>query len=231
MSPTIDATDIAIRLAFTVVASALIGINRGEQGRAAGFRTVMLVSLAAAIAMIQANLLMNSPGKKSDSIVVMDLLRFPLGILSGMGFIGAGAILRRGKMIIGVTTASTLWFSTVMGLCFGGGQIWLGAAAAALAIFVLWGLKAFDKSLVRDRRAALLLKLAPEGPTDAEIRNILHVSPLTVATCSISLAPRSQIRRLHYELDWHAPETATEIPVAIEQIAQRPGVLRLQWKP
>ncbi|HZZ30004.1 MAG TPA: MgtC/SapB family protein [Pirellulales bacterium] len=231
MSPTIEWTDVAIRLAFTVVASALIGINRGEQGRAAGFRTVMLVSLAAAISMLQANLLMNTPGKKSDSFIVLDLMRFPLGILSGMGFIGAGAILRRGKMVLGVTTAATLWFSTVMGLCFGGGQIWLGAAAAALAIMVLWGLKSMDKSLVRDRRAALVVKLAPDGPTDADIRNILRIGPLTIAACSITIVPRSQIRKLQYELDWHAPETATEIPVAIEQIAQRPGVLRLQWKP
>ena len=68
-------------------------------------------------------------------------MRLPLGILSDMGFIGAGAIVRRDNLVRGVTTAATLWFAAVMGLCFGGGQLSLGLAALALAIFVLWPLK------------------------------------------------------------------------------------------
>jgi putative Mg2+ transporter-C (MgtC) family protein len=46
----------------------------------------------------------------------------PLGILTGMGFIGGGAILRRESLVLGVTTAATLWFVTVIGLCFGVGR-------------------------------------------------------------------------------------------------------------
>jgi putative Mg2+ transporter-C (MgtC) family protein len=231
MSLTIDWTDVVIRLAFTIVASALIGINRGEQGRAAGFRTIMLVSLAAAISMIQANLLMNAAGKKPDSFIVLDLMRLPLGILTGVGFIGGGAILRRGKMIVGVTTAATLWFVTVMGLCFGGGQMGLGVAAAALAMFVVWGLKRFDERLVRDRHAVLVVKIAADGPTDAAIRENLRSGPLRVTSCSVTVVPEKQMRKLHYELDWHTSENNTTVPAAIERIAQQPGVLRLQWKP
>ena len=69
---------------------------------------------------------------------MMDLMRLPLGILSGMGFIGAGAIFRRGDAVVGVTTAATLWFVTVMGLCFGAGQLPLGAAMLAVGLGVLW---------------------------------------------------------------------------------------------
>jgi putative Mg2+ transporter-C (MgtC) family protein len=54
-----------------------------------------------------------------------------------MGFIGAGAIVRRNNLVHGVTTAATLWFVTVMGLCFGGGQLGLGLAALALAFYSL----------------------------------------------------------------------------------------------
>lgn len=91
--------------------------------------------------MIQANALLYTAGKSPTSFVVLDLMRLPLGILSGMGFIGAGAILRKGDRIAGITTAATLWFVTVMGLCFGGGQLGLGSAALGLAIFILWVLK------------------------------------------------------------------------------------------
>jgi putative Mg2+ transporter-C (MgtC) family protein len=118
--------DIAIRLVLTIVAGGVIGLNRGVHGQAAGLRTTLLVCLAASISMIQVNLLLPMGGKTPGSFAVMDLMRLPLGILSGMGFIGGGAILRRGDIVRGVTTAATLWFTTVMGLCIGGGQIVLG---------------------------------------------------------------------------------------------------------
>jgi putative Mg2+ transporter-C (MgtC) family protein len=70
----------------------------------AGLRTTLLVCLAASVAMIQTNLLLMTVGKTQDSFVVMDIMRLPLGILSGMGFIGAGAIVRRDNIVLGVTT-------------------------------------------------------------------------------------------------------------------------------
>src|ERR1700733_13576260 len=145
--------DILIRLLLTMVAAGGIGFDRDQRGRPAGLRTNLLVALAACIAMMQANALMISQGKTADSFVVMDTMRLPLGILSGIGFIGAGAIIKRGGMITGVTTAATLWFVTVMGLCFGGGQIVLGLIALALGVVVLWALKPVEKMWKQDRQA------------------------------------------------------------------------------
>lgn len=68
--------DIALRLALSVVAGAAFGLDRGEHGRPAGFRTNILVCLAAAVAMIQTNLLLATAGKSADSFVVLDLMRF-----------------------------------------------------------------------------------------------------------------------------------------------------------
>jgi len=76
--------DIALRLVLSALASAAIGVNRGEEDRPVGLRTTMLVTLAAAISMIQVNLLLPVAGKAQDSFVMMDLMRLPLGILSGM---------------------------------------------------------------------------------------------------------------------------------------------------
>jgi putative Mg2+ transporter-C (MgtC) family protein len=106
-------SDVALRLALTVVAGLLIGYNRTEHGKAAGLRTTLLVCLAASLAMIQVNLLLPMAGRASDSFVTNDLMRLPLGILTGVGFIGGGAILRRDNIISGVTTAATLWYVTV----------------------------------------------------------------------------------------------------------------------
>lgn len=119
MPLTLQWDDIALRLVLTVIAGTLVGINRSEHGQAAGLRTTILVCLAASVAMIQMNLLMPTAGKTPESFVTLDLMRLPLGILTGMGFIGGGAILRRGNMVQGVTTAATLWIVTVIGLCLG----------------------------------------------------------------------------------------------------------------
>ncbi|MEA2782091.1 MAG: putative Mg2+ transporter-C (MgtC) family protein [Rhodospirillaceae bacterium] len=131
----VDWSDIALRLAFTVLAGALIGLERDERGRPAGLRTMLLVCLAASLAMIQANLLLSTTGKAPDSFVNFDVMRLPLGILTGMGFIGGGVILRRrGNLVTGVTTAATLWFVTILGLCFGAGEIGIGLAGLVLAM-------------------------------------------------------------------------------------------------
>src|SRR5580692_845340 len=98
-----------IRLVCALLAGAVIGLNRSEHGHVAGLRTSILVSLAACVAMLQVNLLLPLAGRTPDSFVMNDLMRLPLGILSGMGFIGAGAIIRRDNLIVGVTTAATLW--------------------------------------------------------------------------------------------------------------------------
>ena len=90
-----------------MLAGAIIGLNRGARGHAAGFRTTILVALAASVAMIQANILLPLGGKQPDSFAVMDLMRLPLGVLTGVGFIGGGAILRKGGSITGVTTGAT----------------------------------------------------------------------------------------------------------------------------
>src|SRR5215475_4281882 len=124
--------EIALRLVLTVIAGLLIGYNRTEHGKAAGLRTTLLVCLAASFAMIQVNLLLPTAGRAPDSFVTNDLMRLPLGILTGVGFIGAGAILRRRDVVTGVTTAATIWYVTVIGLCFGGGQILLGWLATAI---------------------------------------------------------------------------------------------------
>src|SRR3954468_6521373 len=143
--------EISLRLALTMIAGSLIGLNRSEGGHAAGLRTTLLVCLAASVAMIQTNLLLPVAGKTPESFAVLDLMRLPLGILTGMGFIGGGAIMRRGDLVHGVTTAAALRISTIIGLCFGGGQLGLGLAALVLTMATLWGLKWLETRLWRVR--------------------------------------------------------------------------------
>ncbi|MBB5574564.1 MULTISPECIES: MgtC/SapB family protein [Rhizobium] len=151
--------DIAMRLVLVIAAGALIGLNREAGGHAAGFRTTILVGLAACLAMIQANLLLTTMGKTPQSFVRMDILRFPLGILTGVGFIGGGAILKRGDLVTGVTTAATLWIMTAIGLCIGGGQLVVGSAGAIVAFIVLSPFKLFDELISHRQKAHVVIEL------------------------------------------------------------------------
>jgi putative Mg2+ transporter-C (MgtC) family protein len=165
--------DIAIRIALTMVAGGIVGFDRGARGHAAGFRTTILVGLAAAVAMIQTNILLSASGKTPESFAQMDVMRLPLGILTGVGFIGAGTIVKKGDLVTGVTTAATLWLVTVIGLCFGGGQLVLGITATVLAVITLWALKWVDRAIPREHRAKLTVT------SDDELRAIVDVPRLT----------------------------------------------------
>lgn len=229
MENDVDGKQIAVRLLLTVVAAAVIGLERETNGRAAGLRTTLLVGLAACVAMIQANLLLTVRGKAPDSYAVMDLMRLPLGILSGMGFIGAGAILRRDDRVLGVTTAATMWFVTVLGLCFGGGQIGLGLGASVLGLVVLRGLKWSEHRWLHTQRAILSLVAGPAGPTEQELADLFALRGCTVGNWSISYSKQDANRRLTCHVHWRGDDPAGQLPSFLKNLAQRDGVLELEW--
>jgi putative Mg2+ transporter-C (MgtC) family protein len=182
--------------------------------------------------MIQTNLLLLTTGKSHDSFITLDLMRLPLGILTGMGFIGGGAILRRGEMIRGVTTAATLWLVTVLGLCFGGGQIGLGLAGLVVGLIALWGLKKLEARMGQDRHATLILSCAEGGPTEEEVRAQLLAEGYRITACGVTYqtAEETPRRTLRYEVERHSSRSDIQPPVALDQLARRPGVRMLQWK-
>jgi putative Mg2+ transporter-C (MgtC) family protein len=228
---TISLPDICARLFCAVLTGILIGWDRSRHGRAAGLRTMTLVSLAACVSMIQVNLLLPVTGKALDSFVVMDLMRLPLGILSGMGFIGAGAILRRDNFVIGVTTAAAMWFVTVLGLCFGGGQIVLGIGGLLIGLTVLSGLKIVEDRMKRDRLGKLSVVTGPAGPGEKDIRNLLEADGFRIESVAITAHQAGGDRELGFDLQWRASEDQTGIPRAIDGLTERSGVIRVAWNP
>ena len=223
--------EIALRLTLTVVAGALVGLDRGEHGRPAGLRTTLLVCLAAAVSMIQANVLLSTAGKAADSYVTLDLMRLPLGILTGMGFIGAGAILKRGDIILGVTTAATLWFVTIIGLCFGGGQLVLGLASLGIGLAVLRGLRRWELLLPQDRRATLIVTGALDGTTDDELRAEILRHGFQLVSAAVRYDRDTETQTLSYEVQWRSRPTDAPLPAFVKELPRRPGVSQLEWNP
>ncbi len=223
-----DGLEIAQRLALTAGAGVLLGFNRSARGRPAGLRTTCLVALAAAIAMIQADLLLVTAGKMSDSFGVMDVMRLPLGILSGIGFIGAGTILKRGQMVTGVTTAATLWFVTVVGLCFGGGQLGLGLASTAIGAVILWWLERAEEAMRQERMGKLNLLVQQDLPGMREdLERSLRALGFRIIAWSAGYGTES---RLSCEIRWRPRGDEYGVPDFVRQIVTRGDVVKYNWR-
>jgi putative Mg2+ transporter-C (MgtC) family protein len=231
MPPHVEWSDIALRLFLTVVAGILIGINRGQHGRPAGLRTTLLVCLAASVSMIEVNLLLPVRGKVPDSYVVMDLMRLPLGILSGMGFIGAGVILRKENLVLGVTTAATLWFVTVIGLCFGGGQLALGLVALALGLVVLWLLKPVETSWKQERQANLTVVVGNHGPSEQDVTKTVVAAGYEVSSLSVVHEIGAAVREMRYEVKWRNRIGEIQPPAFVNELATQANTLKVAWQP
>jgi putative Mg2+ transporter-C (MgtC) family protein len=222
---------IALRIVLTLIAGALLGINRSKHGHPAGLRTTLLVTLAASIAMIQMNLLLPTNGKPHDSYAVMDLMRLPLGILTGVGFIGAGAIVRKGDMVTGVTTAATMWFSTVVGLCLGGGQLILGSTAVVLGFLVLSTLRWAETKLDEQQRANLILTLTEDSISEKALRDLLEGAQVHVRTVSVAHLMSEHQKRFDCEVRWPSNKEASQNPAVLNELVRLPGLLELVWNP
>lgn len=225
----VTTVDIVVRLAAALVAGGVIGYDRGTRGRAAGLRTTILMCLAAAGAMIEANLMLGVTGKTAQSFTMMDALRFPLGILSGVGFIGAGAIVRRDRLVTGVTTAATLWLITVIGLIIGAGYIALGLGLSAIAFVVLFVFKRVEPLLYREHRAVLVLTTSQTGPEVDDIRALIKRDGFRIS--NLSLDYRKDERNLRLNLQWSSVHGQTAMPAVLDELRALPGIERLTWHP
>jgi putative Mg2+ transporter-C (MgtC) family protein len=231
MPPDIHWPAIAFRLVLTIIAGGLLGVERSRTGHAAGLRTTLLVTIAASIAMIQMNLLISTNGKPPDSYAVMDLMRLPLGILTGVGFIGAGAIVRKGDLIVGLTTAATLWFATVVGLCLGGGQVVLGSVSTVIGLIVLRGLTTAERHIEKYQGAELRLTVDNGTLSAGELRAQLETARFQVLSISMTHCVAQNQKRFDCEVRWPAgPRGKAGLPPLLQQFEHLPGVIELVWK-
>jgi len=126
---------IALNLLLAWGAGAAIGFERSYNGRAAGFRTHALVALAAAGALVICYVPVVSPGYPNTAR--LDPTRLAQGVMTGVGFLGAGVIFKEGVSVQGLTTAASIWATASVGMLFGVGMRWQGLLALCGVIFTL----------------------------------------------------------------------------------------------
>lgn len=134
MSPDTLST-VSLKLALAVVLAGAVGIERERKGRAAGLRTHVLVCLGATLMMIIADRLAQAWGQ-TGAPVWLDQGRIAAGIITGIGFLGAGTIINVGSTQRGLTTAAMIWFIAAVGIAVGAGYYAIAILATAVALLV-----------------------------------------------------------------------------------------------
>jgi putative Mg2+ transporter-C (MgtC) family protein len=139
--------EISIRLGAAWLVGALIGIDRSYHDKPAGFRTYSLVALASAMLMsamsFQHEWLIQEPAGQFTS----DPMRVAQGILTGLGFLGAGTIFRERLAIRGLTTASSMWIAATLGILFGAGFYYPAIIGSVVTIVTLAALRGLERRL------------------------------------------------------------------------------------
>ncbi len=129
-------TEVAKHMVAALVAGGIIGTERSIHGRAAGFRTHTLVCMASSVLML-VTVVQGEWLPLSTDAIRMDPTRMAQGIMTGIGFLGAGVIFKEGLTVRGLTTAASIWTTAAIGILMGTGLYAAGALATALTFGVL----------------------------------------------------------------------------------------------
>ena len=140
--------NIAIRILAAVCYGFILGLERALTNKYAGLRTHILVCLGACIFTIISIYGFPTVLTAEDANGIRDTGRVAAQVVSGIGFIGAGAVLRNGPMIFGLTTAATLWIAAAIGMACGAGLLTIGMATTIFAVAVLTLIRIFEKQFL-----------------------------------------------------------------------------------
>ncbi len=226
----ITSVDMAVRLGAALTASTLLGWERESRARPAGLRTIIITCVAAATAMILSEFLfIRSDLSAPAGAWRPDPARLGAGVLTGIGFLGAGTIMRQEHIVRGVTTAATLWFVTVIGLTLGAGHFLLGATSTLLALAVLRILPHFEKNLRQDWIAQLTLVGLLSALDQDKIRQHAASLGVTIKTTRVTCDLEHQRKTLVLEMSLPHNRYHDLCRALLDEYNSQPGVFSVGW--
>jgi putative Mg2+ transporter-C (MgtC) family protein len=163
--PALGWDDNLVRLSVAAGLGGLIGLERELRDREAGFRTHILVCLGSALFTIVSAYGFRGFLTSGDQVIRADPTRIAAQIVTGIGFLGAGAIIRQGFSVRGLTTAATLWVSAAIGIAAGAGYYSGAVIGTAITLLALWPLRLlayYIVEYVRPEEQRMLVELAPK---------------------------------------------------------------------
>ncbi len=182
MSPFFEVElDLLIRLLIASLFGGFVGLERDIHGRDAGLRTHLLVSLGAGVFMVLSEVVARTSANTGS---VADPTRIAAQIVTGIGFLGAGVIIKAGVNVRGLTTAASLWTAAGIGMAAGGGYYVISGFTTVLALSGLILLKYFERTYAKDYYRNLIVT-TPANVNPSELAALIQGEHLTILNCDI----------------------------------------------
>ena len=202
----------------------MIGIERELRDRYAGLRTHLLVSLGSALFTLVSTYAWT--GFKFGNGVSYDPTRIAAQVVTGIGFLGAGAIMRQGISVHGLTTAATLWMSAAVGMTAATGFYAVAALATAVTLIVLWPLRIFERRYIdriRSSSAHIIVDLKLGSDAAPVLR---YLESERAALVGVQVSDEARRRKLVADVELERDVRMVEI---INGLLALEGVTGAQW--
>jgi len=212
---------VLLKLVIAVILGGAVGWERETLDRPAGFRTHVLVCVGSAVYMIISE---SFTGPKADPG------RIASQVASGMGFLGAGTILRHGSVVRGLTTAASLWTVAAIGLCIGRGDMYLAVAALAsiVVLLTLTLLGRVERILVSKRQYRLALIRGPQVRRFLpQIKGILDEVAARIQSVEVVPSVEEGLQDLRVTVRLPPGVTTEQLTLKLMSID---GLLAIQWE-
>ena len=224
---TIPYWEVVLRLVVASLLCGAIGFERETRDQPAGFRTHILLGLGAALfTLVSAygfepftRAALGSGGLQFDPT------RIAAQIIAGVGFLGAGAIIRQGRDVRGLTTAASLWATSAIGMAVGAGYLFGATTATLLAMATLYALRRFRSSVISPLRldlAGLELGLRDPGSSPANALQILRRHDISIRSMDAEIDEEHASYKLQVRV--HPP---TDVHAALAELSDLPDVERI----
>jgi putative Mg2+ transporter-C (MgtC) family protein len=220
---------IILRLVVAAVLGSVVGVERERLNWVAGLRTHMLVCVGSALFMIVS--FCGFVDVLSNEHVALDPSRIAAQVVSGIGFLGAGTIVLRSKVVRGLTTAASLWTVAAVGLAVGGGLYVAAITATGLIVLILAGLKPIERRLFLARRQGtplLILVIDRRETSLLAIELALEAANLHMQQMLIQHGDSPDEERI--QITMHRARSLSVISVT-EQLRHLPGVREIRHTP
>jgi len=220
--------DILLPLLAACLLGGAIGLERELRGRPAGFRTHIMVCLGATMAMLVSMHLQRFLNASDASPVRFDPGRTAAGILTGIGFIGAGAVMKLKSSNRGLTTAACIWFVAALGVVVGAGQYALAIAATLSALAVLLLLSRLEEVLRPHWYRELIVVATRSDDLFPRVKEVLAELGMTVQSYELEEEiEKNQIRAL-FSVRFPRAHLGEEMARRLREV---PGVRTIIWRP
>ncbi|MEE4254035.1 MAG: MgtC/SapB family protein [Desulfuromusa sp.] len=219
---------IFVKILLAVLAGGIIGFEREKHGRPAGLRTHLLVSAGSCLMMIVSEAFFLKYGHEPGTGVVrLDPSRAAAQIITGIGFLGAGVIIKEGFVVRGLTTAACLWMVAGIGMAFGMGLIGGGIIGTLVALFSLIALKKLEPVIKKDRYLHINVTACAEPDIYSQLENIFSANSLRLSNieAELNINENSVVYRL--VLTQHKERIGREISKLVSEIE---GVQKISYK-